>query len=155
MSEHMTEEENDYEYELRKYEYELLKDKRLADYRMFINETRRETTSNLSKAVLTFSSGSIALSIAFLDKLKDLKFSLLLSCSWALFSCAVIIMIISYITGSKSLTEQEENAEKFYKDTEQEPEYWTPITTNLLNISVICFGLALFFLMSFLVVNTI
>lgn len=74
-------------------------------------------SENYDKAILTLSSSGLAISISFINFIKDISradFIFLMSLSWAFFTLAIILSLIAYYVGNKAIDKQLDIAEDYY-----------------------------------------
>lgn len=86
-------------------------------FREEVDKRLLQNSDNFDKALLTYSSAGLALSLGFLKDfipLRDAKAGVLLYISWALFTATVIITIASYLTSQKALWRSLGLAERYY-----------------------------------------
>lgn len=88
-----------------------------ADHVAEINKREVSSSENFDKAVLTFSSAGLALSVGFLKDFVPIQSASApwtLYWSWALFTAATCATIISFLVSSKALDAQKRRAHAYY-----------------------------------------
>lgn len=129
----------------------------------FIAELRKRQLSsseNFDKSILTYSSAGLALSLGFLKDfilIKSASYSSLLYWSWALFTVATIITIVSFLVSYFAQENMLPRAERYYYQGDRKAfteRNWFDIAVTSLNlISGLAFVLALGFTTFFVSVN--
>jgi len=120
----------------------------------------RSAYQQYDRAVLTLSSGFLALSIAFINQIVDLDKATglnLLIAAWAFFVVTILFTVISYRTGEKALKHAIDNLDTVLrKDDEgslKSKSGWSTITTVLNWLSAGSFVLAVLLLFYFVSTN--
>lgn len=96
----------------------------LSEYRAELFRRQLSNAENFDKAILTYATGALALSLGFLkDYVPISKAScpFLLYASWTMFALCIMSTIVSYLIGQHAISKQYEIADNFYKSQEQEP----------------------------------
>lgn len=91
------------------------------DERRLLAGLEAESSRSFDKALLTFSSGAIALSVTFLEKFNLGDFSCLLVISWVLWLSSIIFQLLSYLVSAKAMREELAILNEQYKDYKIEP----------------------------------
>lgn len=91
------------------------------DERRLLAGLEAESSRSFDKALLTFSSGAIALSVTFLEKFNLSYFSCLLVTSWILWLSSIVFQLLSYLVSAKAMREELAILNKQYRDYEVEP----------------------------------
>lgn len=93
-----------------------------ADHLAEINKREVSSSENFDKAVLTFSSAGLALSIGFLKDFVPIASAAApwtLYTSWALFTTATCATVASFLVSSKALDRQKGQARAYYIDGDE------------------------------------
>jgi len=148
---------SDDNYELKMYEYEKEVCRIKNEHIKFLNDAIKSSTENQCKAILTFSSASLSLSIAFIRLLQNAEYLLLLKTAWLFFVIAVLFVIYSYFIDVKRIGSEMDKIEKFDPKTDARFEVLgnslNKTSHNIIKIAVISFGIALCLLVSFTSLN--
>jgi hypothetical protein len=94
-----------------------------ADHVAEINKREVSSSENFDKAVLTFSSAGLALSVGFLKDFVPIQSAVApwtLYCSWALFTAATCATIISFLVSSQALEAQKGRAYAYYMQADDD-----------------------------------
>ena len=94
-----------------------------ADHVAEINKREISSSENFDKAVLTFSSAGLALSVGFLKDFVPIKSAVapwMLYGSWALFTAATCATIISFLVSSQALEAQKRRAYAYYMQADDD-----------------------------------
>lgn len=117
---------------------------------------RSDSENSFDKALLTLSTGSLALSIAFLDKIGrpyDFWTALLIFISWGAFFLVILLNLFSYYFAQKNMDLKIQDLDSSYQkeiDTKQVPDttekiFWQRKAVNYCNFSsLIFFGIGVF-----------
>ncbi len=103
-----------------------------------------DQSRELDKAVLTISSGALAISITFIDKIvhgHEILFPFFLLLSWLLFALTMFTTTLSFLTSRKSLGKQIDLYDDYYINNlpvERREKFYSFITTVLSVVSIIC-----------------
>lgn len=115
---------------------------------------------NLDKLIFGLSSGTLVLSITFIDKiigLDEIQNLCLIKISWLFLSLTLIINIATYIFSIRASIKARKVLKKWLdEDTEETPETynWRGKTANILNIlSLFTLALGMFILTYFAIIN--
>ena len=125
-----------------------LDDEQYAEERKEILKRNLSNTMLFDKAILTLSSAGLGFSLAFIRKgvlLGESTQLHLTSISWWLFSIAIASTLISFITSNHGLAEQLRS----YENNSDNPKNPNRITTFLRYVSLVCYLLAIFFVILF------
>jgi hypothetical protein len=142
-------------------EFKLTKEQR---YQLFLEDRKmlvdawREGSRTFDKAILTFSSGAFAVSIAFLKDVVPYPFPntlCLLGWSWALFSAALIIILFSFIASQKACEAQIDITYDDLINNTKRTNSWSTVTAVCNYSSIIVLGLAFLFAGCFVYWNII
>lgn len=93
-----------------------------ADYVAEINKREVSSSENFDKSVLTFSSAGLALSVGFLKDFVPIQLAAspwTLYWSWALFTAATCLTIVSFLVSSKALDAQKGRAYGYYMEGDE------------------------------------
>lgn len=90
------------------------------DERRLLAGLEAESYRSFDKALLTFSSGAIALSVTFFEKF-NAGLSCLLIVSWGLWLLSIIFQLFSYLVGAKAMREESAILSEQYKNYNIEP----------------------------------
>jgi len=134
-----------------------------AIYKAYLDDARRRQLSsseNFDKAILTYSSGGLALSLAFLKDfipIRTASMPFLLYGSWALFVLSTALTTVSFLVSYKAQTLSIQYAEKYYLKGDERylnRQSWCDRCTKWFNlISGLAFILALGFTSVFVAIN--
>lgn len=132
-------------------------------YKAFLDDARKRQLSsseNFDKAILTYSSGGLALSLAFLKDfipIRTASMPYLLYGSWALFVLSTAVTTMSFLVSYKAQTLSIHYAEKYYLEGDERylnRQSWCDLCTKWFNLgSGIAFILALIFTSVFVATN--
>lgn len=130
------------------------------DLKAELYKRQLSNAENFDKSVLTYSSAGLGFSLAFLKDflpIASAKWGWLLYGSWALFTLAIVITIISYITSQCGINTQLSIAERYYLRQEEkainEKNFFASLT-DLLNSASGCFFVAaIIFTTAFVSIN--
>lgn len=139
----------------------------LPERQRLYQETRKDLLArqmqnsiNYDKAILSLSTGALALSVAFINKVVQLataEWRLLLLASWWLFVAALLSTLISFITSQKGIDLQLAYAEKGYMEFQDEylrkTNHWAKWTVGLTYISGSLFVAAMIAMIVFISMN--
>ncbi len=116
--------------------------------RKLLANLEAESYRSFDKALLTFSSGAIALSITFLEKFSPGSNIHLLIASWLFWLLSILFQLISYYISAKAMREELSILNEQYRDYKSEAKInkWTgwPSRTNLIALSSFLIGTILF-----------
>lgn len=90
------------------------------DERRLLASLEAESYRSFDKALLTFSSGAIALSVTFFEKFNT-EPSCLLIVSWGLWLLSIIFQLTSYLIGARAMREELSVLNEQYKNYDTEP----------------------------------
>jgi len=90
------------------------------DERRLLAGLEAESYRSFDKALLTFSSGAIALSVTFFEKF-SIGPSFLLIASWGLWLLSIIFQLISYLISARAMREEMAILNEQYKNYDAEP----------------------------------
>ena len=131
-----------------------------ADHVAEINKREVSSSENFDKAVLTFSSAGLALSVGFLKDFVPIQSASApwtLYWSWALFTAATCATIISFLVSSKALDEHKSRAHAYYLEGDDEAlkrgNVWDRVTRFLNYTSGAAFLLAMVLSVVFISIN--
>ena len=145
-------EQSEYEEKLHLYEREVETVKAVHQYIEFLNETKRSTSDNLYKLILTFSGLALTLSVPVLEKVDRFQMLVLLQFAWVFLALSIVVIMAGHLLESKHLdaTLLQVVQRQPYTDLETQPlsERISP-----LRVACITFSFALLSLVVFLVVN--
>jgi hypothetical protein len=118
------------------------------DERRLLAGLEAESSRSFDKALLTFSSGAIALSVTFIEKFNSGDFSCLLIVSWILWLASIVFQVLSYFVSAKAMREELTILNEQYKDCELEPRKnkytgW-PTKLNLTSLTSFLVGTIIF-----------
>ncbi len=118
------------------------------DERRLLAGLEAESSRSFDKALLTFSSGAIALSVTFLEKFNLSDFSCLLITCWIFWLSSIVFQLLSYLVSAKAMREELAILNKQYKDYEVESmknKYtgW-PTKLNLIALTAFLIGTLIF-----------
>lgn len=115
---------------------------------------------SFDKAILAYSSAGLGFSLAFLKDFLPINkaaYGWLLYGSWALFSLAIILTILSYIISQQGQKRQLNRAERYYighdETAWEEKNVFDPLTDFINNLSGLFFILAIVFTTFFVSIN--
>jgi hypothetical protein len=145
----------DYEYQLKMYEHEKEICRIKNEHISFLNDVIKSSTESQCKAILTFSSASLAVSIAFIRIIEGAQYLYLIKIAWVLFALAVLLVIFSYFIDVDRIRNEMDKIERFdpkfsERDTVLES---NKVPFNIIKSAAISFGSALFFLVFFASLN--
>lgn len=125
------------------------------DERRLLAGLEAESSRSFDKALLTFSSGAIALSVTFLEKFNPGDLSCLLVTSWILWLSSIVFQLLSYLVSAKAMREELAILNGQYKNYEVEPKKnkytgW-PTKLNLVALTTFLIGTIIF--LSFIIEN--
>jgi len=114
-----------------------------------------ESYKSFDKALLSFSSGAIALSVAFIEKFSTYCYSLLIV-SWCLWTISIISQLASYILSAKAIREEMRILNEQYKDHTKDAEknLYTGWPTRLNVIALGAFLIGVICFLVFIFINT-
>jgi len=128
-------------------------------HKIYLEERREliksqiEGSKQFDRAILTYSSGALMLSIIFMEKIASspIQCKCLLILSWIFFILAIISTIISFLLSQKAHEEQIEILEELYIQGREEPRpnKFSSLTKYSNILSAIFFILAALFLVIF------
>jgi hypothetical protein len=129
-------------------------EQRLEKYRDTLQNRQLLNSENFDKALLTYSSAALALSVTFLEKIvckTNIISAWLLHSSWVCFCLTILMTLFSYLFGQKAIDVVIQRAEKYYKG---EPHSESKSFSEKLNqcmpwISAILFAAAVMFFIYF------
>lgn len=131
-----------------------------ADHVAEINKREVSSSENFDKAVLTFSSAGLALSVGFLKDFVPIQIaaaSWTLYWSWALFTAATCATIISFLISSQALEAQKGRAYAYYMQADDDAlrigNLWDRGTRVLNYTSAASFLLAMILSVVFISIN--
>jgi hypothetical protein len=131
-----------------------------ADHVAEINKREVSSSENFDKAVLSFSSAGLALSIGFLKDFVPIQSAAapwMLYGSWALFTAATCATIISFFFSSQALDAQKGRAYAYYMQADDDAlrrrNLWDYGTRVLNYMSATCFLLAMILSVAFISIN--
>ncbi len=87
----------------------------LKDHRKYLNEIAERNIVNFDKAILTLSSGALAISIVFIDKIigpNGVNYIPILVLAWFSFLAAIVLNLWSYLSGYEEITKEIEDIDK-------------------------------------------
>lgn len=126
------------------------------EYRNYLIESKQSSQNLLDKYLISLSSGSLGLSIIFVNNIvKDdpIYCKSLLIISWFLFSITILIVLISFLSSihsfSKAISQTDSN--KIYNEVPGG--LWNTLTKTLNIISISFFLLGLILLLTFVSLN--
>jgi len=126
--------------------------KEYLEERRLLANLESESYKSFDKALLSFSSGAIALSVAFIEKFSTYCYSLLIV-SWCLWTISIISQLASYILSAKAIREEMRILNEQYKDHTKDvgknmytgwPTILNVIALGAFLIGVICFLVFIF-----------
>ena len=130
------------------YSNDELDDEQYVEERKEILKRNLSNTMLFDKAILTLSSAGLGFSLAFIRKgvlLGESTQLHLTSIPWWLFSIAIASTLISFITSNHGLAKQLRS----YENNSDNPKNPNRITTFLRCVSLVCYLLAIFFVILF------
>ncbi|MCC4610743.1 hypothetical protein LL963_01295 [Xanthomonas campestris pv. esculenti] len=93
-----------------------------ASYQAELFKRQLSNCENFDKAILTYASGALALSLGFLKdfvRLSQAAASTLLYLSWAAFAACIVVTVASYLISQQAIKRQLEIAERYYIKREE------------------------------------
>lgn len=131
-----------------------------ADHLAEINKREVSSSESFDKAVLTFSSAGLALSVGFLKDFVPIGSAIApwtLYASWALFTLATCATIASFLVSGKALDRQKDQAKAYYIDGDEDAFHranpWDRVTRFLNYGSGVAFLLAMVLSVVFISIN--
>lgn len=129
--------------------------KEYLEERRLLANLESESYKSFDKALLSFSSGAIALSVAFIEKFSTYCYSLLIV-SWCLWTISIISQLTSYILSAKAIREEMRILNEQYKDHTKDAEKnactgW-PTRLNVIALGAFLIGVICFLV--FIFINT-
>lgn len=131
-----------------------------ADHVAEINKREVSSSENFDKAVLTFSSAGLALSVGFLKDFVPIQSATApwtLYWSWALFTTATCATIVSFLVSSRALEAQKGRAHAYYMEGDDDAlkrgNAWDRVTRVLNYTSGGAFLLAMILSVVFISIN--
>lgn len=122
--------------------------KEYMEERRLLANLEADSYKSFDKALLTFSSGAIALSVTFLEKFDISCGTSLLILSWTLWLFSILFQLISYFVSGKAMREELAILNEQYKDYKSEPRLnkWTgwPSRLNLAALGAFLLGTFIF-----------
>ncbi|MEK6646307.1 MAG: hypothetical protein AABY84_06515 [Candidatus Firestonebacteria bacterium] len=89
------------------------------------NKIRSDTMDSVDKIILTLSTGTLVLSITFLDKIgKPINYSFILVCSWCFLMVSLLLNILSFIFARINIENKIQDLDDKYEERKEDKKYF-------------------------------
>jgi hypothetical protein len=128
--------------------------KEYLEERRLLATLESESYKSFDKALLSFSSGAIALSVAFIERFSA-SCNTLLVLSWILWTISITAQLISYIISAKAVREEMRILNEQYKDYSKEAvkNIYVGLPTKLNIAALLSFLIGVICFLIFILIN--